>query len=165
MVFEKDFQIFSYDPKTNTTQKVNIQAILNSTVEKEKDFDVKDRIGYFDVSEDGKKIAFVSRGELFVSDIKGKIVQQISTHSLGRVLEVKWLADNKTLLYAQTSLNGFTNWYIIAADGTAKEKQLTKDAQNNRDITLNADRTKGVYLSGRNEVRVLDLKTLQKVKR
>lgn len=161
VVFEKDFQVYAYNPKTNTTQKVNIQAILNTTAEKEKDFDVKDRIGYFDVSEDGKKIAFVSRGELFVSDIKGKIVQQISTHPLGRVLEVKWLADNKTLLYAQTSTNGFTNWYTIAADGTVKEKQLTNDAQNNRDITLNADRTKGVYLSGRNDVRIIDLKTMQ----
>jgi len=161
VVFEKDFQIYTYDTKSKTTHKVPIQAVTNLTLEKEKDFDVKDKISYFDVSDDGKKIAFASRGELFVADIKGKIVQQLKTNALGRVLEVKWLADSKTLLFSQTAANGFTNWYTIPAQGSSTERQLTNDAQNNRDITLNADRTKGVYLSGRNDVRVIDLKTFQ----
>ncbi len=161
VVFEKDFQIYTYDTKSKTTRKVSIQAVTNLTIEQDKDFDVKDKISYFDVSDDGKKIAFASRGELFVADIKGKIVQQLKTNALGRVLEVKWLSDNKTLLFSQTAANGFTNWYTIPAQGSGAERQLTNDAQNNRDISLNADRTKGVYLSGRNDVRVIDLKTFQ----
>jgi tricorn protease len=161
VVFEKDYQLFKYDVSSGTSTRVSIQVASNHSIQKEKDFDVKGEITYFDVAADGKKLAFVSRGELFASDVKGKFVRLISTHPLGRVLEVKWMADNKTLLYSQTSPNGFTNWYSIAADGSVFEKQITSDAQNNRHISLNTDRTRGVYLSGRNEVRVIDLKTYQ----
>ena len=161
VVFEKDFQIFVYNAATKATTRVPIQVVSNFNLEKDKDFDVKGKITNFDISADGKKITFVSRGELFAADIKGKFVQQLKTHPLGRVLEVKWLADNKTILFSQTSLSGFSNWYTISAEGKSTEKQITQDAQNNRDITFNGDRTKGVYLSGRNEVRVMDLKTFQ----
>lgn len=161
VVFEKDFQIFVYDTKSKATRKISIQAISNSIAEKEKDFDVKDKIEAFDVADDGMKIAFVSRGELFVSDIKGKIIQQLKTNPLGRVMEAKWLADNKTIIFTQTASTGFTNLFTIPADGKGAEKQLTQDAQNNRDLTLSIDRSKGVYLSGRNEVRLIDLRTFQ----
>jgi tricorn protease len=40
---------------------------------------VNGKIPDFDVSGDGKKIAFVSRGKLFVSDAKGKFIRQIAT--------------------------------------------------------------------------------------
>jgi tricorn protease len=161
VVFEKDFQLYLYDTKTKTSQKVPVQAITNTTTEKEKDFDVKDKITYFDVSEDGKKIAFASRGELFVADIKGKIIQQLKTHPQGRVMEVKWLADNKSVLFSQTTADGFTNWFTLVADGKGTERQLTRDDQNKRSLSMNSDRSKAVYLSGRNEVRMLDLKTFQ----
>jgi tricorn protease len=161
VVFEKDYQIFVYDVTAKTSRKVPVQVVSNFNLDKEKEFDVKDKITYFDVSPDGKKLAFASRGELFASDIKGKIVQQIKTNPLGRVMEVKWLSDNKTLLFSQTSSNGFTNWYTISADKPGTEKQITNDAANNREITFNNDRSKGVYLSGRDQVRVIDLKTMQ----
>jgi len=159
VVFEKDFQIFMYDTKSGKSNKIQIEANTNITIEKDRDFDVKDKISNFDVSEDGKKLSFVSRGMLFVSDIKGKFVKQIPTDSKGRVMEVKWTHDNKTLLYTKTNASGFTNLYTIRADSIDIEKQLTKTNQNDREITLNKERDKAVFLSGRNEVNLLDLKT------
>ena len=161
VVFEKDFQIYIYDVAKGDTRKVNIEANTLETIEKEKDFDVKDKISYFDVSEDGKKLSFVSRGGLFVSDIKGKFINKINTNQLGRVTEVKWMADNKSLIFTQTNENGFTNLFKIRADTLNKEEQLTYEAQNNRELTLSKDRSKMVYLSGRNDVRIFDLKLMQ----
>ena len=69
---------------------------------KEKDFEVRGNIAAYDVSPDGKKLVFVSRGELFVSDIEGKFIQQINRGSAERVREVKWISDNKTILFNQT---------------------------------------------------------------
>ena len=112
------------------------------------------------ISPDGKKLAFVSRGELFVSDVDGKFIQQVNRRSAERVKEVKWLSDNKTILFNQT-LDGYSNWYTVRADSNAVSKQLTTDKRNNRSIVLNKKRTQAVYLSGRDEVRLLDLKTLQ----
>ncbi|HBX63456.1 MAG TPA: peptidase S41, partial [Flavobacteriaceae bacterium] len=49
----------------------------------------------------------------------------------------------------------------ISADGKGKVEQLTSDLRNNRDITFNNDLSQAVYLSGRDELRLLDLKSLK----
>jgi Tol biopolymer transport system component len=94
-----------------------------------------------------------------VSDIEGKFVQQIRKGSAEKVDEVKWLTDNKTIIFNQT-LQGYTNWYTMRADSSGAPKRLTDDTKNNRGLVLNKKRTLGVYLSGRDEVRLIDLKTM-----
>ncbi len=160
VVFERDYQLWLYDVSSDKESKMNISIIRNHTLPKEKDFEVKGNITAFDVSPDGKKMAFVSRGELFVSDVEAKFIQQVNRGSAERVREVKWMSDNKKLLFNQ-SLDGYTNWYSIAADGSGGLKQLTNDKKNNRSMAVNKKRTKAVYLSGRDEVRLMDLKTME----
>ncbi|MEN7547238.1 S41 family peptidase [Rapidithrix thailandica] len=160
VVFRKDYQIYVYDVATGKTSSPTIRIFKNVVLGKEQDYKVAGNIRTFDVSSDKKKIAFVSRGRLFVSDIKGKFVKQLTTSAEEAVREVKWLNDNKTLLYSQTD-GGYYNWFTIAADGSKPEKQITKETQNNRLISFNSDKTQGVYLSGRNEVRLLDLTSMK----
>lgn len=161
VVFEKDYQLWLYDVASKKANKLNISILRNNNIlPAEKDFDVKNDISAFDISPDGKKLVFVARGELFVSDVEGKFINKIERGSTERVSEVKWLKDNKTILFNQT-LHGYENWYTIAADGSAGLKQITADEKSNRNISVDKDRTKAVYLSGRNEVCIIDLKTLQ----
>ncbi|AKD03894.1 S41 family peptidase [Pontibacter korlensis] len=160
VVFEKDYQLHVYDVASGKTQKVQVNAISNNTLEKAKDFKVAGHITNFDVSADNKKLAFVSRGRLFVSDVKGKYVRELPTKATESVREVKWLADNKRVLYSQ-SVNGYYNWFVIAADGSSPEKQLTNEQQNSRDLVLSKDRSQGVYYSGRNQVKLIDLTMLK----
>jgi tricorn protease len=156
VVFSKDYQIYSYDVATKTSAKVPIKITENKTLNKRQDFKLKGKITNFSVSPDNKKLAFVSRGELFVSDIKGKFIKHITTNPTERVLEVQWLKDNKTVLYNRTH-QGYTNLFTINAEGTTPEKQLTKDLRNNVNITLNPTLSKALYISGRDELRLLDL--------
>ena len=161
IVFERDYQLYVYDVASKKSEKLKISIFENSTLAKTTDFNTKGNISAFDISEDEKKMAFVSRGELFVSDISGKFIRQVNTNPKERVTEVKWLKDNKTLIYAQT-VKGYTNLFSIdAADLQAKEKQLTQDDQSARNLELNKEKTQGVYLSGINEVRLLDLNTMK----
>ncbi len=160
VVFEKGYQLYLYDVAAKKSEKLNIFITRNDVLPKEKDFDVKSNISNFDVSPDGKKIAFTSRGELFVSDIEGKFVEQIKKGTAERAREVKWLSDNKTLLFNQT-VDGYLNWFTIAADQSAPLKQLTKDQRDDRSLVFNKEKTKAVYLSGRDEVRIMDLKTFE----
>ncbi|AFK02437.1 peptidase S41 [Emticicia oligotrophica DSM 17448] len=157
VIFEKDYQLFLYDVSSKKTQPLQLTLNRNLTLPKAQDFNVKGNVTDFDVAPDGKKMAFSSRGQLFVSDLEGKFVRQLNTKVDGRVLEVKWLSDSKTLIFNQT-VNGYQNWFSIAADGKGIEKQLTNDLRNNRDLTLNKDRTLGVFLSGRDEIKTIDLK-------
>ncbi|ASW76503.1 peptidase S41 [Chryseobacterium piperi] len=156
VIFEKDYQLYIYDVATKNTKALNISLNTNKTLEKEQNFNIENTISYYDVSPDGKKMAFVSRGVLFVSDIEGKFTQQV-TDGKERVMEVKWLKDNRTLLFNQT-YKGYQNWFSTPADGKGQAKQLTTDLRNNRNVTLNNDLSKAVYLSGRDEVRLMDLK-------
>ena len=160
IVFRKDYQIYVYDVSSKKTTKPTINTIKNSTLEKEQSYSVKGKISNFDISPDEKKMAFISRGKLFISDIEGKFVKEIKTDPSEAVQEVKWLKNNKTLLYSQ-SYKGYYNWFTINADGTSKEKQLTKVLKNNRQISFNSNLSKGVYLSGRNEICLLDLTTFK----
>ncbi|MGV1018899.1 S41 family peptidase [Empedobacter falsenii] len=159
VVFEKEYQLFVYDVKAKTSKPLTINVNSNKSLEKEQNFEVENNIDYFDISPDGKKMAFVSRGIIFVSDNEGKFVNQISDGK-ERVLEVKWLKDNKNLIFNQT-YKGYQNWFKISADGKGKVEQLTSDLRNNRDITFNNDLSQAVYLNGRDEVRLLDLKSLK----
>lgn len=159
VVFEKDYQLYIYDVASKQTQKLNFSMFRNDVLPKEQEYDVKGKIEAMDVSPDGKKLAFVSRGELFVSDVEGKFIRKIDRGNSERVTEVKWLADNKSLIFSQT-LGGYFNWYTIAADGSGQEKQITSDKQNNRGLSTNKAHTQGAYLSGREEVRLIDLKDL-----
>jgi tricorn protease len=159
IVFEKDYQLWIFDIKSGKESKLDIAIFRNNTLPKEKDFDVKGNITAYDISPDGKKLAFVSRGELFVSDVDGKFIKQLNRSSSERVREVKWTSD-RNLLFSQT-FQGYTNWYTIGAQGNASIKQITNDKRNNRLVSLNKKRDKAVYLSGRDEVRLLDLKTLE----
>ncbi len=177
VVFEKDYQLFMYETASGKSSKMPIRIVRNSILPKEQNFSVAGRISDFDVSPDNKKIAFVSRGELFVSDIEGKYIKVQGTRQLAeigkkeegtggkggafeRVMSVKWLSDNKTLLYNQT-WNGYLNWFTLSADGTGEPKQLTTDKANDRDIVFNKDLTKAAYISGREELRLMDLKTME----
>ncbi|MCK7559190.1 S41 family peptidase [Chitinophaga sedimenti] len=159
VVFEKDYQVYVYDVASGQSAKVPLKMTRNFTLSKQQVFDVNGKVAAFDVSPDGKKLAFISRGELFVSDIEGKFIQQLPK-TTERAGEVFWLKDNRTLLFSQT-LNGYMNWYTISADGKSKAKQLTTDKKNNRALSFNKDRSQAVYLSGRDEVRLMDTKTFE----
>ncbi|MFO7617604.1 MAG: S41 family peptidase [Bacteroidales bacterium] len=162
VVFERDYQLYVLETQNGNIAKIAVDIIRNPLLPVEKNFSITGKITDFDVSPDQKKIAFISRGELFVSDIGGKFIRRIVRDQPGfeRALTVKWLADNKTLLFNQT-WEGYLNWFTIAADGSGGLKQLTKEHRNNRDIALNEKRTQAAYISGRDELRLLDLKTLE----
>ena len=159
VVFEKDYQIWMYDVASKKADKLKISIIRNSILSKEKDFEVRGNITNYDISPDGKKMVFTSRGEIFVSDVEGKFIQQLVKGSAERAREVKWLADNKTILFNMTK-EGFLNWYTVSASGEGNPKQVTNDKKNNRYVAFNKKRTMAVYLSGRDEVRLIDLKTM-----
>ena len=160
IVFEKDFQLFSYNIDSKKTEKIPLEVFKNNTLSSLQNLNVDGKITDFDVSGDGKKLAFVSRGKLFVSDSKGKFIREIKTLNQERVKEVYWLKDNKSLLYEQT-FKGFENLFTKNIEGDEPEKQITDDAKNSRALTFNSDKTKAVYLCGTDEVRILDLKNLK----
>lgn len=160
VVFEKDYQLWVYDVATAEAAPVDVQIFQDIGMDVAKQFRVDGNITWFDVSPDEKKLAFISRGELFVSDIEGRFVRQMPIDPTERAIEVKWMADSKTLLYTRTH-KGWANLFIISAQGHGNEKQLEQDPQTSRMLTMCHGREKLVYLSGRKHVKLMDLATLK----
>ncbi|MEO5941806.1 MAG: S41 family peptidase [Ferruginibacter sp.] len=160
VVFEKDFQLYAYDVAAKKAAKIPLQVYKNNTLGTLQSFNVKGKVTAFNVSGDGEKLAFVSRGKLFVSDKKGKFVRQLTTLPQEIVKDVYWLSDNKTLLYGQT-YKGFENLFTQDAEGNDAEKQITNTPKNSRALAFNRDRSKAVYLCGADEVRLLDIKAMK----
>lgn len=160
IVFEKDYTLYMYDVATAEAAPLDVQLFQAPGLANTQSFSVKGNITWFDVSPDEKKLAFISRGELFVSDLEGKFVRKLPVKSSERAIEVKWLHDSKTLLFSRTH-NGWANLFTIAADGKSAEKQLEELPQTSRMLTMNPARDQAVYLSGRNQVKLADLKTMQ----
>ena len=155
IAFIRDYQLHVYTVASGKTTRVPVRLSAFGGLEKTADFNTDRKVESFDVAYDGKKIAFVSRGELFVSDIEGEFIRRMETGP-GRVTEVKWLRDHKTLLFTQT-IGGYQNLHTIAADGSAPPVVRTRDSRNNRGLELSADTSQVVFLSGRNEIRTMDL--------
>ncbi|WP_189663017.1 S41 family peptidase [Polaribacter sp. IC073] len=160
IVFRKDYQLYVYDVASKSSNELKININNNNTITKKQSYNVKGKITFFDVSPDGKKMAFVSRGKLFVSDVEGKFVKEIPTENTEAVQEVKWLKNNTSLLYSR-SYKGYYNWFVVDAENSESTKQLTKNDMNNRQLTFDKEMTKGVYLRGRNEIYTIDLKTFK----
>jgi tricorn protease len=160
VVFTKDYQIFIYDTESQEYTNPEIKIFKNETLAINKSYKTQGKISNFDVSPDNKKIAFVSRGRLFVSDTKGKFIQEINTDNKERVLEIKWFADNKTLLYTRTN-NGWTNLFTISAEKNSVEKQLTFENKTERFIELSPKLDKAVYISGSININTIDLKSFK----
>ena len=159
VVFEKDYQLYLYNISTKKTNKINVDLPENNTLATQQNFNVKGKISNFDISPDHKKITFVSRGLLFVSDKEGKFIRQLKTNPEGRVEEVAW-SDSADIIYNMV-VDGWLNLYKIKADGSGTETQITSDEKNNHSIEMNSDKTKMLYLSGRDQLRLLDVKSLK----
>lgn len=69
------------------------------------------------VSPDGKQVAFVVRGEVFVTSVEYNTTKQI-THTPQKETEVCWAPDNRTIAYA-SERNG--NWQLVKATIARKE--------------------------------------------
>ncbi len=153
VVFEKGYELFFYDTKSKIVSGIEIDLYKNNRLKLSKDFNISEKVSNFDISPDEKKIAFVSRGELFVSDIKGKFVKKMDTDPKGRVVEVKWMSNSRSLLFNQT-VNGYLDLFRFE---NGREIRITDLQMDDRNISLNSKRDKAVYLSGKKFVKTLDL--------
>ncbi len=158
VVFARDYQIWVYDVAKKESSRCDISVWSNETLPTEIAYTSAGKITDFDVSRDGKKVAFVSRGRLFVSDITGKFMKEMPTDRSERVLEVRWLKNNEELLYTRT-VKGWANLFTISASAPAGEKQLTRYERTIQNLTLDPDGDKAIFHSGTSHIDLMDLKS------
>lgn len=157
IVFGRDYQIWSYDVAAGKSSLCEISIYATETLQTEIPYTTAGKITAFDISDDGKKVAFVSRGRIFVSDLTGKFVREIPTARNERAVEVRWMKDNVSLLYTRT-VKGWANLFTVNAEDPEEEKQLTSNERTVQHLLLSPEGETAVYLSGSSNIDLIDLK-------
>ncbi|MCC5928742.1 MAG: PD40 domain-containing protein [Cyclobacteriaceae bacterium] len=95
----------------NTPQKVNIELSIDSRLVDEKNLPVSGGVTEFDISPNGKEVAFIFRGEVFVSAVEGGMTKRI-TNTPGQERSISFSPDGRSLIYAGERDN---SWNIYQA--------------------------------------------------
>lgn len=115
---------FTYDGSIYTmkdggkSEKVSIHFSTEMKTSTEKNISVNGGVSEMSVNPNGKEIAFVNRGEVFVTSIDGATTKRI-TNTAQQERMVEWSPDGKTLIYAAERNN---NWDIYKATIIRKEE-------------------------------------------
>jgi tricorn protease len=128
---------FSYDGDLYTIQnngtptKINIQISIDEKNNNERNLPVMGNVSGMAVSPNGKEVAYIFRGEVFVSAVEGSATKRI-TNTPERETTVSFSPDGRKLIYG-SERNG--KWRIFEASIVRKEEPyfyaatLTKETQ------------------------------------
>jgi len=156
-----------YTSKNGSSKHVDI-AIANDIQEDELlPVALGGRISEYSVSPDGKEVAFIARGEVFVASTEFKTTRAI-TNTPQQERSVSFDKDGKTLLYAaerkghwglyETSIENESEPYFFAAT-TLKEKVVHLADSDSFQPVYSPDGKKIAFLANRDEIQVIDRKT------
>lgn len=99
-------------------QKLPISIRNDGRSNNEKTLSVNSNIGQFSLSPNGKEIAFVNRGEVFVTSVEGTQTKRI-TNTPQQERYVQWNPDGKSIIYSTERGN---SWDIYKASIVRKEE-------------------------------------------
>ncbi|NLA63771.1 MAG: peptidase S41, partial [Bacteroidales bacterium] len=148
-------------------KKVSIQIIKDNQEDKLKYMNLTSGIKEMAVSPSGKEIAFIVRGDVFVTSVEYGTTRRI-TNTPDQERDVSYSPDGRSILYA-AERNGHWNLYqtsLIKKDEKSflyatnfKEEQLTDSDLASFQPLYSPDGKEIAYLHNRTEIRVLNLKS------
>ncbi|MCI0490351.1 MAG: LpqB family beta-propeller domain-containing protein [Blastocatellia bacterium] len=159
IVFERDFQIWKLDTESGQAAEVRITRRGAPAVPVVEHLRLTDRIQEFALSPDGKKIAFVVRGEVFAAAAKtGGDAARVTT-SPASEYQVTWAPDSRRIVYvsdrdrtAHLYLYDFTN---------NTETELTRDAKPDATPRFSPDGKMLAFERDGRELCVIDMESKQ----
>ena len=157
IVFERNFRIWKLDTSNNQTSEVAITrrgAVAEPGVEHLR---LTERIDEFALSPDGKKVAFVVRGEVFAaSAADGGDAARITVNPADES-QINWSPDSRRLVYV-SDRDGTPRLFAYDFSNNT-ETQLTRDARPDATPRFSPDGKLLAFERAGRELRVLNLET------
>lgn len=160
VVFEHDFQIWTFDTSNNKASEVQINRRGAPAGAGTEHLTLTSGLQELALAPDGKKTAFVVRGEIFAASAKdGGDAARITTNPANES-EVAWSPDSRRLAYV-SDRDGATHLFLYDF-ATNAETQLTRDASTN-DYTprFSPDGKTIAFERNGRELRTIDLTSKQ----
>lgn len=159
IVFERDFGIWTFDVGAGQAREVPIALRGASSTPEPEHVVLTNAFSELVLSPDGKKIAFVAHGDVFVaSAAEGGDAERV-TATPGLEGPARWAPDSRRLVYAAHRDGA---WHLYLYDvGARAETQLTSARQSDASPQLSPDGKLLAFIRGGRELRVLTLDTRQ----
>ncbi|MDQ7948348.1 MAG: S41 family peptidase [Pedobacter sp.] len=152
-------------PANGQPRKIAVQIQNETSSEVEKNIPINNNISEFAASPNGKEIAFVSRGEIFVSSVENGQTKRI-TNTPQQERSVRWAADGKSLIYAgerngswdifRTMRTRSTEPYFYAAT-VLKEDAIVATPAEEFQPEFSPDGKEIAYVENRNVLKVYNI--------
>ncbi len=159
VVFERNFGIWKLDTESGKTTEVSITrrgAASGPAIER---LQLTNRISELQLSPDGKKVAFVVRGEVFAaSAADGGDATRVSK-TAAEEYQVMWAPDSRRLVYV-SSRDGTPHLFLYDFNSNT-ETQLTNDAADDSTPRFSPDGKSLAFIRGAKELRVMDVAAKQ----
>ncbi|HEU4834033.1 MAG TPA: LpqB family beta-propeller domain-containing protein, partial [Pyrinomonadaceae bacterium] len=155
VVFEHNFAIWKLDTANGKTSEVSITrrgASSGPAVERQR---LNDQISELQLSPDGKKVAFVVRGEVFAASASdGGDAARVS-NSTAEEYQIAWAPDSRRLVYV-SDRDGVPHLFLYDFSNNS-ESQLTRDAADDSTPRFSPDGKSLAFIRGAKELRVMDV--------
>jgi Tol biopolymer transport system component len=155
VVFEHNFAIWKLDTTSGKASEVAIArrgAVAGPAVERQR---LNDQISELQLSPDGKKVAFVVRGEVFAASASdGGDAARVSNSS-AEEYQIAWAPDSRRLVYV-SDRDGVPHLFLYDFSSNT-ETQLTRDAADDSTPRFSPDGKSLAFIRGAKELHVMDV--------
>jgi Tol biopolymer transport system component/C-terminal processing protease CtpA/Prc len=159
IVFERDFEVWAMDTASGDARKIPITKRGAPSAAALGHVTLTNGFQDLALSPDGRKVAFVARGEVWAASARdGGDAVRVS-HSGARESQIAWLPDSRRIVYV-SERNGIGNLYLFDFTNNA-ETQLTKAMVGDSAPSVAPDGKSIAFVRDGTELRVLDVATKQ----
>ena len=124
IVFENAGYLYTFDPQSNGTKKLNIYLPGERDQAMKHWANVSKSVSDFDISPEGKRAVFSVRGDVFTVPAKEGSIRNLTRTPGIRERQVAWSPDGRGIAYV-SDRSGEDEIYIAPQDGLGKEQQIT----------------------------------------
>jgi tricorn protease len=150
--YEREYGIWLTDLRTGSSRRIPIEAPAET--KDNRTFIIENApVSEFKLSPDGKKIAAVVRGEIFVLGSDGGYARNV-TRSPWREKGVDWDKDSRNIVYV-SDVGANPDLFIVSALGDASPRRLTSSPGDENSPGFSPDGKWIAYFRGQRELRLI----------